>query len=111
MDEATLVIIALLVVAAVIAWWLAITDLSRRRDLTGWHLAASYLVILLPLLGAAAYYVFRPLQGATPRVADAYAAEQIAVVAALRRNGVITREEYERECAAVLQISAATRRA
>jgi hypothetical protein len=81
LTDISIIVAALLVLAVVVGWWLALSDLAGRQDLAGWHRAASSLVVLLlPVMGALAYYVFRPsLANGARGPADPYAAKQLAV--------------------------------
>jgi hypothetical protein len=91
-----------------VGWWLALPDLAARQDLTGWHKVASYFIVLfVPLAGAAAYYVFRPVLRSAPEERDdPYTREQLAVLTQLRRAGVLTPAEYGQESAALNQMAA-----
>ena len=111
--------------------WLAISifiDIFRSHDLKGWAKAAwIILVILLPLVGILAYFIFRGdkmrahqiqaaqsqdeftrhyiqgVAGTKPSVAD-----EISKLVDLKNNGSITEAEFERLKAHVIGQSAET---
>jgi hypothetical protein len=107
MDGVSLALLALYALATLAGWGFAMADLRGRNDLSGWHKPAAFLVILLlPVIGAALYYIFRPpLRPRLWEQADKYTEEQLAVFADLRRKGVVTYDEYERERAALVSIA------
>ena len=86
----------------------AISDVFRRRDLSGWAKAGwILLVVVLPLFGVIAYMVSRPpvvedelvmmggyggRSGADPRKSSA---DEIATLVDLREKGAISADEYE----------------
>ena len=82
-------------------------DIFRRHDLSGWGKAGwTLLVVVLPLVGILAYMVTRPKPtqeelammgyGNRPRGHGISSADEIAKLAELRAQGVITEEEYAR---------------
>jgi hypothetical protein len=106
--------------------WVLITvfiDIFRSHDLSGWAKALWFLfVLLIPLIGVLVYLIARgdkmherAAQQAQQRDAEARAyiqqatastpastADQLAKLADLRDQGVISAEEFEREKAKVL---------
>jgi hypothetical protein len=88
---------------------LAAGDLIGRGDLVDSRRFIWLVTILLPLVGPALYYVNRPPRKPV-KGADAYAKEQLATVTSLRREGVISAEEYDCECTALAGMAEATSR-
>ena len=55
------ILIALCLVVLVITWVAAIVDMTKRKDLKGWQIAMwIVIIVLLPIAGLAAYFLFRP---------------------------------------------------
>jgi len=107
--------------------WLAISifiDIFRSHDLPGWAKAAWVIfVILLPLIGILAYFIFRGNQMRAHQVQASQAqedyarhwiagrpsmADEISKLVDLKNNGVITEEEFERMKAHVISQAAET---
>ena len=108
----------------VIWFWILITvfiDLFRSHDLSGWAKAAWFIFILLiPLIGVLVYLIVRGSKMHQHQVQDAQAqdqqfrryvqeaagpqssADELAKLAKLREQGVITAEEFDREKAKIL---------
>ena len=108
----------------VIWFWILITvfiDLFRSHDLSGWAKAAWFIFILLiPLIGVLVYLIVRGGKMHQHQVQDAQAqdqqfrryvqeaagpqssADELAKLAKLRDQGVITAEEFDREKAKIL---------
>jgi len=108
----------------VIWFWILITvfiDLFRSHDLSGWAKAAWFIFILLiPLIGVLVYLIVRGSKMHQHQVQDAQAqdqqfrryvqeaagpqssADELAKLAKLRDQGVITAEEFDREKAKIL---------
>ncbi len=95
----------------VMYFWIFISvvgDLFRRDDIGGWKKAGwLVLMIFLPLLGILFYLIFRPkltaqdvrmltrAEAAQRAVAGVSVADELAKLAELRRQGVLSDEEYE----------------
>ncbi len=95
----------------VMYFWIFISvvgDLFRRDDIGGWKKAGwLVLMIFLPLLGILFYMIFRPkltaqdvrmltrAEAAQRAVAGVSVADELAKLAELRRQGVLSDEEYE----------------
>ncbi len=61
MPFAHMFLLILLVIPLAVCWALALVDLMRRIDLSGWATALWLLVIvLIPFFGALIYFAFRP---------------------------------------------------
>lgn len=111
--------------------WLAVSvfiDIFRSHDLKGWAKALWVLfVLVLPLIGILAYFIFRGdkmrahqvqaqqfqdqyFRSYAQHVADGHGspADQISRLADLKRDGVITDEEFEKLKARVMQEPSAT---
>ena len=108
----------------VIWFWILITvfiDLFRSHDLSGWAKAAWFIFILLiPLIGVLVYLIVRGGKMHQHQVQDAQAqdqqfrryvqeaagpqssADELAKLAKLRDQGVLTAEEFDREKAKIL---------
>ena len=108
----------------VIWFWILITvfiDLFRSHDLSGWAKAAWFIFILLiPLIGVLVYLIVRGSKMHQHQVQDAQAqdqqfrryvqeaagpqssADELAKLAKLRDQGVLTAEEFDREKAKIL---------
>ena len=82
-------------------------DIFRRHDLSGWGKAGwTLLIIVLPFVGILAYMVSRPKPTQEELAMMGYghrrsghaisSADEIAKLAELRAQGVITEEEYAR---------------
>jgi Phospholipase_D-nuclease N-terminal/Short C-terminal domain len=94
----------------VMYFWIFITvvaDLFRRDDIGGWKKAGwLVLLIFLPLLGILFYLIFRPkmtaqdvrmltkAEAAEQAVAGVSTADELAKLAELHRQGVLSEEEY-----------------
>ena len=108
----------------VIWFWILITvfiDLFRSHDLSGWAKASWFIFILLiPLIGVLVYLIVRGSKMHQHQVQDAQAqdqqfrryvqeaagpqssADELAKLAKLRDQGVLTAEEFDREKAKIL---------
>ena len=108
----------------VIWFWILITvfiDLFRSHDLSGWAKAAWFrFILLIPLIGVLVYLIVRGGKMHQHQVQDAQAqdqqfrryvqeaagpqssADELAKLAKLRDQGVITAEEFDREKAKIL---------
>jgi hypothetical protein len=94
----------------VMYFWIFITvvaDLFRRDDVGGWKKAGwLVLLIFLPLLGILFYLIFRPkmtaqdvrmltkAEAAEQAVAGVSTADELAKLAELHKQGVLSEEEY-----------------
>jgi Short C-terminal domain/Phospholipase_D-nuclease N-terminal len=95
----------------VMYFWVFITivaDLFRRDDIGGWKKAGwLILLIFLPLLGILFYMIFRPkltaqdvrtmtqVEAAQRAAAGVSVADELAKLAELRKQGVLSDAEYE----------------
>ena len=53
--------VAIMVVGIVVMWVMAIVDMWRRKDMSRGRMAIWVaVIILLPIIGTLAYYLFRP---------------------------------------------------
>lgn len=103
--DVALIVAAIAVVAA--AWAFALVDLFRRHDLHGWPKAGWFLLVLLvPVLGAVIYLVYRPVQPSDVALLDdvamrreerhaAHVTEALHKLADLHDRGKISDAEYE----------------
>jgi hypothetical protein len=92
------------VAASLIGWALAFPDLLLKRHLGVLSTLAWGLILLVPVFGALVYYALRPSFRPSPiEHADQFVEQQLAVVADLRRRGLVTPEEYERERRALVE--------
>lgn len=100
MSELTLLITAALPLVALLLY--ALVEVIRRSDLSGGHRAAWLAALLLvPVIGLAAYLVARPprpVKSSTGRV-DTSAAVALVVAAERRQRGELTDGEYHAEVA------------
>ena len=96
----------------VMYFWVFISvlgDLFRRDDISGWKKAGwLVLMIFLPLLGILFYLIFRPkltaqdvrmmteVEAAQRAAAGVSVADELAKLADLRSQGVLSDDEYER---------------
>jgi type VI protein secretion system component VasK len=96
----------------VMYFWVFISvlgDLFRRDDISGWKKAGwLVLMIFLPLLGILFYLIFRPkltaqdvrmmteVEAAQRAAAGVSVADELAKLAELRSQGVLSDDEYER---------------
>ena len=99
-------------------WFMAIwifialfADIFRRRDLSGGGKAGwTFLLFILPFLGAVIYLIARPKGLPEDEVAMGYsapassysAADEVAKLAKLRDEGAISAQEFEQAKAAAL---------
>ena len=85
------------------------SDISRRRDLTGWGKAGwIFLIVILPFLGILIYMIVRPkmteqdkeelaaMKEAQRRASGYSAADEITKLTQLREQGAISQEEFDR---------------
>lgn len=95
----------------VMYFWIFISvlgDLFRRDDIGGWKKAGwLVLMIFLPLLGILFYMIFRPkmtaqdvrmltrAEAAQQAAAGVSVADELAKLAELRKQGVLSDDEYE----------------
>jgi hypothetical protein len=89
----------LIFIPLLLLWVFALADLFRNSDVSGiakalWAIA----IVLLPIIGMIVYFVV--IYDSEPAEAGPSAAatvDQLTQLAALRDNGVLTEEEFQRE--------------
>ncbi len=104
MSETSILLVVVLPFLALLVW--SVAEIATRRDLNvprriGWLL----LVVILPVIGVAAYIVLRPPRRAvaTTTRADTARAEAIVVLAERRQRGEISDDEHRVEVRRVVE--------
>ncbi|MGI9645750.1 MAG: PLDc N-terminal domain-containing protein [Ilumatobacteraceae bacterium] len=105
MSELSILLLVILPFVALLVW--SIIEIGTRSDLDtlrriGWFLA----VVILPVIGLAAYVVVRPPQGVrrSGGHADTAMAEAIVLLAERRQRSEISDEEFRVEVGAIASI-------
>jgi uncharacterized membrane protein len=96
-------LLVMLYVGLIFMWFFSAFDLFARGDLSGWgKVMWLFIIILLPFLGVALYFIFRPADARwwAPRDQDValssrdWQVGEIETLSRMRSQGTITEEEF-----------------